>query len=360
MCGQRPVVSRPAFIWVCVIVALAGLSSFWSFDTSFSLERTFKIALILFPGVLLLGISSSFTAEQIRPYLWLLPVCVALAAALNSTELFFDMPLYRFMRGLGPEANIGLAGANRSIFCTVICFFACIPVLMGLSLELKTRRIAIAGLAALILLMLFLSESQSSQLCFVIGLLFLFVFPYARKMAWAVIMVLMAALIILAPFLAQFLFRTVAENIEGIEWFANGYATNRMEIWEFVGRYALQQPLYGYGIEATRHIKDFDIQMLYHSEPTVLHPHNFAIQLWIEFGLMGAVLSSLFFAYLINTIRIMPLAAARVALPTLFAFISVGATGYGMWQSWWLGECILMLALCSLAGKIAGDVKKAA
>ncbi len=349
--ARKPVRPGAALLWVIVITGLAGLSSFWSLAPDFAVQRTLKMALVLFPGILLLGLVLSADNERVRRYLWLLPVCVGLAACFNIIELSFGMSFHRFLRGLSMGDNVSPAVANRSIFCTVAAFFVCIPIILNQDIQKRFRYIALAVLGALIVLMLMLSESQSSQLCFVVGLFFFFVFPYRLKAAWIFIAVVSVLLILAAPFIVQIMFKTLPEHIGTIQsgsWLANGYATNRMEIWDFISRYIMQSPLYGYGVEATRHIQDFDSQMLYHPDSAVLHPHNFALQLWIEFGVIGAASGCLFLTHLLYRIYQMPVEAARIALPTLFCFFSVASTGYGMWQGWWLGECMLMLSLSTL------------
>ncbi|GJL85743.1 MAG: polymerase [Micavibrio sp.] len=349
--AQKPVLPKTALLWVAVIIGLAGLSCFWSIVPDFAVKRTLKMAMVLLPGVLLLGLVLSVDREYIKRFLWLLPACIIVTAFVNCIELFFDMPVYRFVRGLDSEAIIGRSGSNRGVFCTVATFFVCIPVILKQDNWKHYRYLALAILSGLVVLMLSFSESQSSQLCFAVGLLFFLAFPYRVKAAWIFIALVLTLLILTAPWIVQIMFKTLPAHVGSLEsgsWLANGYAAHRMEIWDFIGRYILQNPLYGYGIEATRHIEDFDTQMLYHPDNMILHPHNFALQLWIEFGLIGAVMGCLFLTHLIYRIYQMPSGAGRIALPTLFSFLSVAATGYGMWQGWWLGECILMLSLSTL------------
>jgi len=87
-----------------------------------------------------------------------------------------------------------------------------------------------------------------------------------------------------------------------------------------------------------------------------LHPHNAALQVWLELGAPGAVL----FALLVATIWS---ALARVEWPRLFAaaagasltiaFVGCFAT-YGMWQEWWLGTLSFSLFLILVMGRVAG------
>ncbi|HBR68285.1 MAG TPA: hypothetical protein DEA55_02795 [Rhodospirillaceae bacterium] len=354
---SRPVVPKSALFWVAAIVALAGISALWSRDVGFALEKTMKIALILFPGLLLLSVAMALKPERVKPYLWLLPLGVALAALFNIAELYFDLPFHRLVRGLSVDEEIGRAPANRSIFCTVAAFFACVPVIYripafaGMTPKGAFPHIVVAVLAVLVITMLALSEGQSNQLCFILALLSLLLFPYKFKPAWMILAAIFAVLILTAPWTVQIMFKTVAASVTKGSWLAEAYAPNRLEIWDFVARYALQSPIFGYGVEATRLTQDFDTHKIYHPDSMILHPHNFALQLWMEYGAIGAVFGSVFLGDLLRRISRLPGQAARVTLPVFLCFLSVAATGYGMWQGWWLGEMMYMLALTVLVGR---------
>ncbi len=351
---QRPNIPKPALFWVAAIVALAGISALWSRDLGFAFEKTLRIALVIFPGLLLLSAVMSLEAQRVRRYLWLLPLAVALAATFNIIELYFDMPFHRLVRGLNVQEEIGRAPANRSIFCTVVAFFVCVPVIYqipafaGMTPKGVFPHIVMGGMAALLVTMLMLSEGQSSQLCFILAFLSLFLFPYKFKPAWMIFAAIFAVLILTAPWTVQIMFKTVAASVTKGSWLAEAYAPNRLEIWDFVARYALQNPIFGYGVEATRLIEDFDTHKIYHSDSMILHPHNFALQLWMEYGVIGAVFGSVFLGDVLRRMARLPIEAARVALPVFLCFLSVAATGYGMWQGWWLGEMMYALALTAL------------
>ena len=69
-----------------------------------------------------------------------------------------------------------------------------------------------------------------------------------------------------------------------------------------------------------------------------MHPHNFALQLWIEFGLLGASISAAWISALVYLISKQPnILARRISLATLIATLSIASMGYGIWQGWWIG-----------------------
>lgn len=336
---------KKTIVFISVVLFVAGLSALWSIDPSFTLERTGKTAAIFVGGCLAVAIALSLNAARLSSWLWLLPVFVGIAMVMNIVELAFDMPLHRLLKGIEPEKQISGAVANRSAFCVVSASFLALVVIWHHEKFAKYRT-HIAGLyAALLFVMLFLSEGQSNQLALFVAAAAFFFFPYGCKKAWIALAGAVAFLIVLAPWIVQIAFHNLAAELNGIEWFRNGYAAYRLEIWDFIARYSLDSPWVGYGLEATRHITDFDSQTLYHRSNRILHPHNFALQIWIEFGVLGVTVFSAWLAALFFFCLRQPVIRARLTLASVMVFLSVGSTGYGIWQGWWLGQAMLILSI---------------
>jgi len=112
----------------------------------------------------------------------------------------------------------------------------------------------------------------------------------------------------------------------------------RLDIWTFAAAGVAERPLLGWGLDASR------------TWPGVipLHPHNGALQLWLELGAPGAVLAAGFVAWLYWSV-----AQARegrgfmgVAAATLAAYLTIGALSFGVWQEWWLGVGAIAFCAC--------------
>jgi O-antigen ligase len=115
----------------------------------------------------------------------------------------------------------------------------------------------------------------------------------------------------------------------------------RLDIWRFVSAEVLQNPIKGWGLDASRAWPN-DIP---------LHPHDAALQIWLELGALGAALAALFWAWLFNRIAAMVegdrnMAAAAAASAT--AYLTIGALSFGVWQEWWLAVGALAIAVCGL------------
>jgi O-antigen ligase len=90
-------------------------------------------------------------------------------------------------------------------------------------------------------------------------------------------------------------------------------------------------------------LRDFVTQP--HAELMPLHPHNGALQLWLELGVIGALIGAALMLAL-------GVAASRSAAPAAGAgmLASAAVTGmlsFGLWQAWWVAS--LLLAMVALA-----------
>ncbi len=345
----RAAVPRPILLWLLGITALAGASSFWAIDPAFAVERTAKMALVLFGGFLFYIVARAVPAQMVLPHIRVLGVCLLTATGLVLIELLAGFPLYKLMKDIADAQAVNHSVMNRSMVALLCLAFP----FLGLLFWPQDRRMIISvfllvgGLALV-------THSQSAQIGVILGLICFFAFPYSRAAAWRIVTILLIAGTVLAPFLAAFLFQTVSESVNTMPFLGHGsgYGGQRLEIWDAVGRYALQSPLWGHGIEAARAVGAFEMQGLYRKSPTVLHPHNFAIQLWIEFGLLGVAVCAALFWQLLGGLSRCQYAAARIGLPAFAVILSAASFGYGLWQSWFLGLMILTFAFAKLAMRL--------
>ncbi len=135
----------------------------------------------------------------------------------------------------------------------------------------------------------------------------------------------------------------VAEAAEAIKF----SAWHRLMIWSFAGDRIAEQPLIGWGLDSSRAIPGGSEPIYQGRVWMPLHPHNAAIQVWLELGAPGAVLFALIIARLWFGL-------AAASWPRLFAAAagaslvtgSIAAIGtFGIWQEWWIGTLWFSLFL---------------
>lgn len=113
----------------------------------------------------------------------------------------------------------------------------------------------------------------------------------------------------------------------------------RLGYWSHAIDWIRDRPLQGWGLDASRMFA-----------PGIrLHPHDGALQIWLELGLVGAVVAAAFWGVtlmrLSRPVREVPAAvmAACAAVYLLF-----GAINFGVWQEWWLALGALVVAFGAL------------
>ncbi len=142
-------------------------------------------------------------------------------------------------------------------------------------------------------------------------------------------------------------------------------ALHRMLIWDFAAERIAERPLAGWGMEASREIPGGRDQpgaaaldrlrvtdpalRRWFAEPHVqilpLHPHNGALQLWLELGGIGAAIAALLAWFL-------GVAAARAPCPAAATGVLASAAvtamlSFGAWQAWWVAAMLLAAAACA-------------
>ncbi|MGZ8409868.1 MAG: O-antigen ligase family protein [Hyphomicrobium sp.] len=121
-------------------------------------------------------------------------------------------------------------------------------------------------------------------------------------------------------------------------------AVHRLYIWQFVAERVWERPLFGWGFDASSHIPGGNTLAPIGKPLISLHPHNAALQIWLELGAVGTALFALLIAATVLKLARSDAdrftqATATAALATSFA---VASLSYGIWQSWWLGSLVLM------------------
>jgi O-antigen ligase len=113
----------------------------------------------------------------------------------------------------------------------------------------------------------------------------------------------------------------------------------RMVYWSHAVDWIGDHPLRGWGLEASRMF----------GPGIVLHPHDGALQIWLELGAAGAILAATFWWLALSRLsrREPNLAVIGVAC-SASVYLLFGALSFGVWQGWWLGLGALVAAAAAL------------
>ena len=190
----------------------------------------------------------------------------------------------------------------------------------------------------------------------VFGAAFLSARVTARVLAAGVVLLLIAAPIVPRTVLAPDAVVRAYPSIAFSEY-------HRILIWDFAAKRIAEQPFLGWGMNSsrvmpggkdkvptdipgrTRGTGDSPVELM------PLHPHNTPLQLWLELGVPGVLLTAILAVTLLLLAARHPAGAmARAAsLATVTAVIAIASMSFSMWQSWWLAVIWLAAALLTAA-----------
>jgi O-antigen ligase len=192
-------------------------------------------------------------------------------------------------------------------------------------------------------------ESQSAQLALIFALAFYFLYPHRSALMGIILFTLVALYVLFFPFVMPLIHDFIPASINNLSFFQNSYATIRLDVWDFVSRYIVQNPWLGQGLEFTRSFEGFDTAGTHFEGKTVLHPHNAVLQLWIELGVVGALfLLAAIGGIMVALYRQQDLLARKAGLCILMTFLLMNSFSYGLWQGWWIGLMVTAAGLILL------------
>lgn len=122
----------------------------------------------------------------------------------------------------------------------------------------------------------------------------------------------------------------------------------RIENWGYLYHKIIEHPIFGHGFDAVRTFNDTHTIRGFEGRAFVsLHPHNAGLHMWVELGIVGAVLASAaLYLAMQNVVRLEGV-MSRLNRPQMMAISGVvGAAtiisnlSYGLWQDWWWASVI--------------------
>ena len=159
---------------------------------------------------------------------------------------------------------------------------------------------------------------------------------------------ILAAVAVASIVLCPFAIRTLPPAKESFETMSLPRSTyHRLLIWKFTTDRIFERPVLGWGYNSSRIIPGGKDRLDSSEAALPLHPHNGALQLWLELGVGGALLGA---AVALNAARaIIEKSADRLSRATAAATFAsafpVLLVSYGIWQGWWMCTLIVAAAL---------------
>ena len=356
---------------MALLTAWGALTALWSIDPGRSLQLAAQVAGTGLAGLVLWAGARRLDARgaTVVGNGFLAGLLVALA--LLGFEILTAGMLTEFLRHTfqGPDAPFVYTVAfNRTT--SVFAIFVWLAVLV---LVPRRRPLAALAIVAATFFLLTRLENASSVVGLAIGAAVFLASSINLKRTLRVVSVLIVAGGLASPFLATQI--TEGGSLEAIGSHVPTSHLHRLFIWNFAGERSLERPFFGWGLDASRAMPGRATDMTAQIntlnpgsdnrgqgvrndalQAMPLHPHNAMLQLWLELGLPGAVMSLLGVMLALGRIAGLGLSgrhAAAVASLVVTAVV-IALLSYGIWQVWWMATLWLagagLLALARAPG----------
>lgn len=331
--GEDAWPSPPMFpsLVMALMLVWSLIGAIWSIDAETTLTRLPRILGITVAGLVVMDAALHLQGRHLRSVQNLLLAGFLVALVLLAGERMLNGPI----RGIvDPDIESELAlwtSFNRGV--TVVVLFV-----WPASLVLWWRNRKLAALAwAVTLGVISTYSSGAAILSLAAGGIVFALTRLGPRIVPTVLAGLVAMFILASPLLFGKLLDRETINSEQTSVPRSGY--HRLLIWNFTADRIFERPFAGWGLDSSRSMPRGKIRLGYSNEqPLPLHPHNSALQVWLELGLPGAVLATALMAWILLTVRNGARDATVKAAMTGLCITALGISflSYGMWQSWWM------------------------
>jgi O-antigen ligase len=356
----RRTVSPAAFGVLAVFLLWSVASALWAPIPSRAGEGAFKVL-----GLCLLGlVAAEGFARAVRgrrralenALLASLGLGCALAVAAFAYAELTGAALF------GDYASIPLTTLSRGQSALVLLSLAVVAVLWRRGLRARAGAVAV-GVAALL--------SQLHSLAPILALAAGLGTMAAAALFGRRVLAAMAAAAAVAVLLAPLAVRALPDGDVLYQkiGLVQPSAAHRVYTWHFVADRIGERPWRGWGFDSSRRISGGEApvtprvpaadpaeavpvigtaEFMARVQTLPLHPHNAALQVWLELGLPGALMMAWVVARLYWSSRAREdVGDAALGAGLATGYLVLGALSYGVWQSWWIALGWLMAAFAA-------------
>lgn len=330
-------------IFMISLIFWSFLSVFWAADSFRAFQSFIKVVVLIFSGVLWWNYCSRLELLE-RQQLQKIVFAAGIVLAILLIFLGFDAQL-----------DLGFRlGFKKKLFCLIDQYIsqalvhgcaACMLAIWMNNLRICNSWVY-AGLLILLIPIFHFCTSDAASLGLLMGISALIgsrIFPRLLKMMF---IYGMPTVWLALPF-AFFIFTEKYYVL--LAGAMDPSYTHRLFIWKSVSMQAFNRFWTGFGFGSSRYrslgceqgivVFDGTKDLVLSAPENCLHPHNFMLQVWFEFGAVGVMLTCLFWI-MYWTKQYDKSTAYTIAF--WGSILGVAATGISIWQTWWL---ILLVVL---------------
>ena len=347
-----PLPGGPVPCFMAGLAAWALISWWWSITPDDSVKTGLSLALTFFGGAVVIGAARRLDGRDQEIFRTGLIVGGAVGFALIAFEFASDAWLAQHLYDLRGKKLFLIhqrhtAAMNPGLAATALFFWAW-------ALAVKARYPGrAAGVAIAVAFALFLlSESDAVVAGMIAGAVVFGAVLALPRMVPLILAATIAAGVVAAP-LVPGLFPDPLEPDTRLTWLSMS-AAHRIVIWKNTVPHITDKPVLGGGFDTARALYKDRVEYRFpraapqktavsEYEPIPLHPHNGVLQVWLELGLVGALI---LLGLLLAVLRAIAAGiddktdrAAALALTT--TALTIASISFGAWQSWWLASILL-------------------
>lgn len=328
-----------------------AVSALWAVDPLQTLRTAAVLMLTFTCGAGLIVQARRLDEDGRRRVGSALAVGMALGLTCLLLEKFTPGLRGLFHQGAPVDANIVRSSLQRAETVMTVLLF---PTCAYLWTE---RRLRMAlGFLLVFVVAIYTGTSLASKLALPAGLAVFALYRWRPQWSQGLVICVVCGLIALQPLWSLLPDpQLIMDKTQGL---IPNSAHHRLTIWHFGADKTLERPLFGWGLDGARSIPGGDDEIpIYlmdggdrvrmHEQLMPLHPHNGALQWWLELGAVGAALVAAFSVALVKLASRQPSPSGAVGLSMMVAALVVILVSYGVWQSWWQGTLWLAAAFAA-------------
>ena len=358
--GSVPALPRRFVAGLLAFVAFGALSAVWSLTPAQSLWASVPLAGIFLSAGLLIGLVARLDGDGRRKVQTAILIGGGIYLVLLVAEYAWDRPALRAALALvgtpsSTETPLRISNSN-------VAMLALYAWPWGLVLRhLFSRAIGFAagfGVLALLAVMLFMMKIVTPLFAFVLGGAVFFLARRWRRGAAALVGTVLVVGMLGTPWIPGMFPNPLVDGSK-LEIFPDS-AVHRIQIWQTTAAHILERPWIGHGLDTARSLYPRESQvkrLIPHSdpnkmrgftaEPIPLHPHNMILQIWLETGLVGALLVLAALLAVVRALHVSQLQKTERAAGYGFfvTALFIASISYGAWQAWWLSALALNATL---------------
>ena len=336
--GNRPAIRLhfPSLACLAGLLLVATASLAWSYAADETLSKLPRTAATVALGVFFIAATAAFQDREKRVICDFLVAGFAVAVVVILAE--------RVTGGIVIPSGISAESMAEFMnkFNRVLTLLAMLVWPVAVRLARIRLRFGILAVAATLATMLLFNNNAAIAALMLGGAIYLCGLTLPKATA-ILMMIVFAASIVLAPTISRTLPEPKALFTE-MELPRSSY--HRLLIWRFTAEKIQERPVLGWGFNTSRAIPGGQKSLDVSEAALPLHPHNAALQIRLEMGLLGV----LFAAGLAATATWAAYRHSRGrveragALATTTAGYTIAMLSFGIWQSWWVSALFLTAA----------------